>query len=405
MLTRLRQFGIAKEGTEGSEETLSATHFRGNFKDVSAPEYEAPAYERNLMRGSLSKDEVLKSARYLMAKVTMEAAGGSASVEMPWHDALEACGFSKTNLKSINVGTVSGGTFTPGDLIGNHATQGSATKTGIFVRYTAGTPNKVLYIPTLGTLADTDTIYNYESPQVSVAVDTGASPVNAGWAFRLMSENGTQIPASATFQIRDGEQVHTGIGARGKVNFRARHNEPLLMEFEFQGPCKTASDLIPAGAFVTGVTPTGVTPTMGKGFPVLLDAFSPVLTELSVNIDNTLAKRPNLNTNAISESGYMPCRITDRRVAVTIDPEHPVLATKKLLDDSLVGATYRMYLQIGQFTPGSAAGTIVFMGPKAQLSGDMRQGDRDGIVIDNAEMMLAFNGVEDDEFVMVHAFV
>ena len=405
MLTRTRQFGIKLEATEGVEETLAAADFKGNFKEVSAPEYEAPAYERNLMRGSLSKDTVLKAARSLMVRVTMEAAGGSASVEMPWHDAIQACGFSKTNLKSLEVGTPSGGTFTPGDIIGNNVAEGSATKKGIFVRFVAGSPNEILYIPTLGTLADTDTIYNYATPQVSVTIGSGATPQNAGWAWRLMSENGSQIPPSATMQVRDGEQQHTGIGARGKVTFRVRHNEPLLMEFEFQSPCKTAGDVIPEGGFMTGIAATGVAPVMGKNFPVTLDAFSPVLTELSVAIDNTLAKRPNLNTNAISESGYMPTRITDRRINVTIDPEHPALATKKLLNDALTGATYRMYVQVGYFTPGAAAGTLVLLGPRAQLSGDMRQGDREGIVVDNAEMSLAFNGVEDDEFVLVHAFV
>lgn len=405
MLTRTRQFGIKKEAVEGVEETLAESHFRGNFKDISAPEYEAPAYDRALMRGSLSKDTVLKAARSLTIKVTMEAAGGSASVEMPWHDAIEACGFAKSNLKTINVGAVTE-TFVPGDLIGNDDVAAEATKTGIFIRLIVGTPNKVLYIPVSGAaLSDADTIYNYRSPQASTDVETAATPVDAGWAWRLKSETGSQLPPSATVQVRDGEQIHTCIGSRGKVTFRVRHNEPLLMEFEFQGPCKTASDLIPAGAFMAAIPATGVVPVMGKNFPITLDAFSPVLTDLSVVIDNTLAKRPNLNTNAISESGYMACRITDRAVNASIDPEHPVIATKKLLDDALVGQSYRLYVQIGYFTPAVPAGTIVMLGPNAQFAGDMRQGDRDGIVIDNAEMKLAFNASEDDEFVMAHAFV
>lgn len=404
ILTRQRQFGGKKEGTEGTAETLVAADFAINAKAIDAPALGVPAYERELMRGSLSKDVALKAVRSMIAKATIELAGGAAATAAAWHDLLEACGFAKTQLKVVDIGTITDGPFVPGDIVGDNATFASATKTGILICVVDASPDKAVYLPLTGTFAATDTMYNYATPQVSAPVDS--IPANAGWGFRLVSETAAVTPASATIEVRDGQQIFRIVGGRGKVNFNLAHNAPVLMEFEFQGPLIAPSDTIPTGSFMTGITAIAYTPVMGKSFPILFDAFSPILTQLTISVDNTLTLRPNLNTGTIGESGYLATRITDRKINVTADPEHPAVGSKSFLNEALAGTTDRMYVQAGPLTAGAAAGTAIFIGPKLQIVEDPAMGDRDGIVIDNLSMMLAWSGLnENDELVVAHVFI
>lgn len=403
-LTRQRQVGGKKEATEGTKETLAAADFAMNIKGNPSFEIDSPAYERELSKASLSKDAVLKAVRSVTIRATVELAGGAANTAAAWHDLLECCGLSKTQMKVVDIGAPSGGSFVPGDIIGNNATFASATKTGIFIAYKDASPDRLVYIPVTGTLADSDTVYNYASPQVSAAVDS--APANAGWAFRPASETAAFTPASGTVEVRDGEQVYRAFGARGKVKFDIRHNQPVLMEFEFMGPLDTASDAIPDVGFMTGITLPAATPVMGKNFPTFVDAYAPIFTQVSIDINNTLAKRADCNEiGGGNESGYRPTRITDRDIVIETDPEHPPIASENWLEKSLIGTTQRMHVRAGPLTAGAAAGTVVIVVPKVQITGNVNVGDRDGVVTNELNMRACFNGSGDDELIIAHVFI
>jgi len=403
ILSRQRQFGIKKEAVEGVAETLAAANYSLNFKAVEPPASAIPSYRRELMRASLSKDKALRAVRSVTLKATVELAGGTASVASPWHDAIEACGFVKSQLKVVDIGSVSGGVFIPGDVIGDNAVLASATKTGILICIAPGTPDRAVYIPLTGAFANTDTLYNYQVSQASAAVDS--APANAGWGFRLQSETAAITPASATVEVRDGQNIFRSPGARGMVEFSIAHNAPVLMMFEFNGPLDLPDEEYPAAGFITGIQPITVTPVMGKSFPVLFDDYSPVFTQLSVKVENTLTLRPNVNIGSVADSGYMATCITDRNVKVTCDPEHPPVATRSWLNRAAGSTTERLYVQAGRLLAGDAAGTAVFIGPQLQSVEDLGMGDRNGIVIDNLSMELLWNGTDDDELIVAHVFI
>jgi hypothetical protein len=85
-------------------------------------------------------------------------------------------------LKSVSVGAFSNGVgFVAGEILGNHATQASATKTVRFVALVPGSPNKVIYtLVSGGALTDAETLFSYGAPQESAAVDS--TPAAAAFA-------------------------------------------------------------------------------------------------------------------------------------------------------------------------------------------------------------------------------
>jgi hypothetical protein len=157
--------------------------------------------------------------------------------------------------------------------------------------------------------------------------------------------------------------------------------------------------------------PAPQTPMMiGKlGFPFLLDAYSPILTDLSIEIGNELADRPTIGSGGILGAdinttaravGYMAVRIGDRTITATIDPEHVAAGTFDFAGRWHSGAVWPLRADFGR--PTDAAGMIVVSGPTVQLSGEQQSvgGERNGILIHNAQ--LKFCGDSDEELVVDH---
>lgn len=402
--------GSVDAGDQVIEPAFSAADYAGEWSATTAT-LSPGEFARASDRPTLTNRPTLKGSRMATLKTTCEAVGGDKDLadRVPWQIGVLGCGFVDRQLKIINVSAQSGGTFQHGDVIGNHLTQGSATKLGVFVRYLSGSPNRLVYLPTSGgDFGDTETIANYASPQVSVTASSAAS--NAGRRFTLVSENDTLIPPSIAWDVRLGGQRHTGAGQRGKVTFRLQHDQPLMMDFEFQGPAAVdATTLGPRTASpVANVPILGTAPRLAVGTPVTLDTYSPVLTQLSIAVDNTLAPRANVNTvNASAQSGatlnggYEATRITARSVTATVDPEHPAVATKEWYGPAMTGQTQRFYAEIGAVA-GTAApnGIVIFAGPAVQLNGDQEPADRDGVLIRN--LTLSFTGDVENELTIDH---
>ncbi len=404
-LTRSRQLGLKIESAEGTEETLTATEFGGNRKEIKKGIYVAN-YKRELVRVSLSQLRSLKGEKYIKFNWTEECVGGGAATAAPWHATLKGLGWAQTQLKAAACGsvTVSGGgasTFHIGQSIGNHATQGSATKTGIFVSIENG---KLVYVPVTGTFASSDQIFNYGSAAQSNVTLSGA-PANAGYRFLPVTETDAAAPPTVTIEVRDTGLRWTGIGCRGMGGFTMNRGEPLLFNAEYQGACVFDTDgYTPRSASaMTGIADFLVDPSLVLGIPLTFRIgetdYSPVMTKLDVKFGNKLALRATIGTS-LANSGFLATRITGREIMAGIDPEFVAPGTFNFPKKFVYGDAFEIYAAIGQATNGN--GKVFIHGPSAQCQGDLEFGDRDGIDTLSTDALLT--GSADDELGIYHVF-
>ncbi len=397
MLKRTAQIGIKVEASEGVEETLVAADYSGNRKDTSSG-VEVNTYARGIEKASLTELAELKGQRTGKVSITDEVVGGGAATAAPFHTTLRALGFTPTQVKSVAAGAPSGGTFRCGQVVGNHATQGSATKTGIFIKYTN---SKIYYVPTVGTFANAETMYNYASPQVSSLL--GGTPANAGFRFKPISETDSVLPDSVTVERRVGGQRHTRIGARGTGGISIKLGEPLLIRAEFQGcPVFDTNGKTPrAGAVVTSVPAVGASPKVAKGTALVLRQgatdYRPVMTALDIAINNTLAPRPTINDDDTAGSGYKPTRISGREITASIDPEHVLPAAFDFDGFAVSDDVFEIYHELG--LPADTNGMFITHGPAVQIT-QHAEGERDGVI--TRPVPVKFTGFDDDEIVFYH---
>jgi hypothetical protein len=404
--TRDRQFGLAIETTVGTPLTLVAADYAGN---VSAIEHSdsVPEFEDDSLRATLTRGPALKAARAGRIGVTHKAVGGAAATEANWSRPLRACGMSVTTVQMITVGSLSGGTasdLTPGKVFGNNASQGSATKLGLIVRYSAGSPNRLWYVPLLGVFASADSLTVYGSPTVTTSAS--ANPVAKGRRYSPMTPREGAMGEAATVNAVMAGQLRQLTAARGTASFRLEHNQPLLVEYQFQGP-QVLTGTPPTHAAsgpIANVPAVGVAPAMGVAAPVTLGTASPIFRSLRIDLGNTLSDTPTVAAGtefpANSGSGYADTRVTDRNVRGTVELEKPNPATLDYFRDLLAGSTFPLVAAVGS-TAGTN-GLVQLVGPQVQLSGDFREGDLDSTV--SVPLALRFCGSVDDELHVDHLF-
>lgn len=402
MLTRTGQIGFKIQASPGVEEVLAAADYAGRFSEVTH-RLEAAEYSRENINPALSAQGLLKGSRMQEIHFTQEWVGGSATTHAPAAVALQGLGFTPTQLKSIAVGATTGGSFRIGQKIGNNAVEGSATKTGIFVKFVAGSPNRVWYVPVTGTFASADTIYNYASPQVSATAS--ANPIDGGFRYAPISETSAAAPPVLTVERRIGGERHTITDARGTGGLTLRRDEPLKLRAEFKGVGVFDANGDPrTGAFVGSVPVVGVAPVMAKSIPVVIrqgvNDVKLTMTELPISIDNQVELDPTLNDNDFAGSGYREAMITGRRITVTMDPKRVLASVFGLQALLLSGAAFELIAEVGAVMHGN--GLLIAHAPAVQISGGLDPGDRNGQLTSPFTMLAT--GLSDDEFFLYQCF-
>lgn len=394
------QIGVKVETARGTPESLVAADYAGNYTDPDHG-YAVGEYDRALARGPLSKDAALRGSKQLTLKFTCEAVGGGVATQVPWHNALRACGMKATQAKMITFTTVSGGSFKRGQTVGNNATQGSATKTGVVLAYDSIGATKKLWIrPVTGTFTSGDVVYGYVASTASGT--STASPTNGGYQFQLLSRvDGGADNEAATVQYRHAGHIHTLTDGQGSVTIRAEHDKPLLLDFTFMGCPVMVSGAPDIGALVASVPTIGGAPTLALGYPFLIDGdLSPVVDALNVEIQNQVVYRKAMGANALVGSGFAGTWISDRTVKATTQPEKPAIASKDFAAKLFAGSTMAVDIEVG--TGAQTNGMVVVYAPAAQQVGDAKEGDRDMIVTTPLDLMLT--GSADDEVWIAHLF-
>ncbi|MGH7133824.1 MAG: hypothetical protein ACREJO_17990, partial [Phycisphaerales bacterium] len=145
-LTRARQFALKLQTGEGALATLAAANASVNAKDVSYS-LSLGDFERKFDIGSLTRQSFMKGPALLKIKGVFECVGGTAGAKGVWHECLEAAGFLHTAVVSQTFLALTSGTPpAAGTLIGDNATQGSATKLARILKYyDSGGTKKIWY--------------------------------------------------------------------------------------------------------------------------------------------------------------------------------------------------------------------------------------------------------------------
>jgi hypothetical protein len=353
-----------------------------------------------------------------------ELVGGAAGTAAPWHTDLRAMGFSSAALKMIEISSIADSAFERGQVVGNNASQGSATATGLVVDFVGasgsgsvigpiGQDGKLVYLPMTGTFSDDDTLYNYEDTQGTADIDT--TPVDAGFRFQPFSENATGTPPSVTAGLRyvEGSQWYEErlVGARAQGSLSLRVGEPALLQVEYMGaPIMTQTDGVYEPSQVSALTgiPTYPTPPkVAKGMPLRLEVegetdYTPILTEATIDFGITLTPRPTITNAGIGDTGYMATRITERNIVISIDPEKVAPSVFNFVDKIYQASFFEFFTRLGM--PSDANGMLVVHAPRCQLQGDLGEDERDGIDTYGLEARCTrVNG--DDEILIDHIFV
>lgn len=404
ILKRTAQIGLKVEATEGTEEALTAAEFAGERKDTDHKNT-VDNYERGIERGALTSRGVLKGSRLGTIMFTDELVGGGASTVAPWHTALKAQGFTATGAKVASIGTITNGPFKTGQLVGDNAAQGSATKFARVIKQLSG---KIVFMPITGTFASGDTMYAYNSPQTSGTLSSTLTA--AGYSFTPLSENVSSSPPSVTAERRNGGVRQTIVGARGKGGLTLTRNQPALLKTELQGcPVFSATDGTDTwrtGSPITGIAAVGAAPKVVKSIPLIMRTaaadYTPIATSLEINFDNTLAARPTMANNDLVNSGHMATRIGGRNFNATLDPEKIKPADGfDFMNFILTNKTFEILSEIGGVAETN--GLVIVHAPAAQFTGDESEAERDGIT--TLPVNVSLTGDQDDEIFIHHIFV
>lgn len=400
MLLRNSQIGVEIQADEDTPATLASGDFSGNTSEHSF-DYNFEYAERNITRASMTPLGALPGGRMGTIKCTEEVVGGNADIatDAPWHRKVRVGGFSVTQLKAFTVGARSGGEFAVGQRVGNNATEGSATATGIVAYLHDVTTDKLVILPLTGNFANGETVYAYTGAAVSATI--GSVLANAGAGFRPLTETEAAAPPCATVERRMGGEVHRIVSARGKFTMAFEWGLPLKIASEMMGPVTldgTTGRPDEDSAFTPATV--GIAPTVCLANRLTFGSYSPVVTKLEIQVDNTLAARKTMG-DSLEDSGYLATRIGDRKISVTMDPEYQQNDVLDIIGRAALGTTVEIVAQAGVVTTGN--GLVVVYVPAAQITQNPSFGDRDGIVA--ADITMTATGTSDDELYIFHVFL
>lgn len=450
---RIRQIALRRENVEATAETLTSSDTLALAIFDPTLSYDVPQFERNPAQASLSKLAAIAGARLgTLTFSTDLKTSGTLNTEPQIGPLLEMSGFAKRRRSTLAV-SITSGTFQAGEKIHTTGTasdvlayclkdassgstlvvtlvDGTIAGTTNITGATSGATATVTGSPTLAgfayephsTTTEAITISSlaggpFFSGEYILAAPSGAigrvvHDTTADGQLYFTSVSGTftasdaitgQVSgATADVDSTPSAALPTGSysvymnedgllnrlkGARAKTKFMFGNvGEPARVEFEVNGvPVSAPTD----AAMFPDVGDTLIPPKF-LGTTLTLDSFTPIISSMEIDIDNTLAAR----ADATDANGYLSVLISDRRITGSIDPEMVAVSTYdwngKWFNDTL--ASFNCVIDnLG------AGQTIEFFGPKLQTTG-LSDDDRDGISVAGAEFLLTKGSFGDDEF-------
>lgn len=400
-LTKVAQGGAKLEGTVGTAEALVAADYAGNFEELDH-EYVVQGTERSPRRAVLGSLPDVKGGRQLRITGRVELTGGAAATVPPWWKWLRGMGFNQVQLSVFALGSITNGPFRTGDVIGDNASQASATKTAV-VMAVLGTPNRLVILPLTGTFADTNNVFAYRASGSQPSSTVSGALANAGYGGYPVTDGDGSVHAALTAEHREAGQVHKLTAGRGKGVLSFEMNKPAILGFEVSGcPVVDAVTGEPAtGGMVAAVPAAGVAPLACKDCGIQVDTWTPVFSKIEVQLENELAERDAMGTNAFQSSGYVDTRITGRSLRLMLDPEWE-LTPFAIIGRLVVGTVFPLAYTAGSVAHGNGMTSVV--APACQVRA-ARRGDKNGIKTADKEILLTVADLLPAELFVGQVFV
>lgn len=177
-------------------------------------------------------------------------------------------------------------------------------------------------------------------------------------------------------------------GCMGTVAIAGVAGEKVMLAFAFTGVWVAPTDV----ALIAPDYPSVLPPRFAGG-ALTLGAWTPVLSELNIDLGNNVVLRPD----ATKAGGAISALVSGRTVTGTMNPETDLVATQDSYGIWLASTEAALSVAVGA---GADGNTCTLAAPKAQIS-NIQEADRDGIAAD--EISLQFNrsaDAGDDEFTM-----
>ncbi|MBU2487940.1 MAG: hypothetical protein KKA60_00970 [Proteobacteria bacterium] len=194
----------------------------------------------------------------------------------------------------------------------------------------------------------------------------------------------SSIPSLTIGAYCDGKRYLLA-GARGTVKIDMKAGEPAQYAFEFTG-----TSIVDADVALLSPTYDSTVPPAFMSASLALDSQAAVVETVGIDLANSLYLRPSAN----AAQGFVSAVITGREPKLTLNPEDVLVADHDWWAQWESGAFVAFTA-----TLGSDAGNIcTITAPAVQIS-TMKPADREGILIQEMECLLAGdNG--DDELVL-----
>lgn len=360
-LARNAQIAVKAEGTEGTAESLTAAEAK---QIVYSPAFATSfgMHKRKPARGSLSGLPAITTKQLATLKYQTEFKGSGAVGTAPaWSAAFLGCGAQQSVVKTIAIGSVTGGPYQPMETI----TGGTSSATGRVVGECSATPLK--YVAISGTFQSGEVITGGTS---GATATTGGTPAdNKGFEYVPDSSNPTSVTAAL---YHDGHQKLLA-GARGSWDLTATVDGILMCEFNFQGVYGGVTDT----ALLSSVAYESTTPPPFLGLSFNVGGYtSPVFTSFKMSCGNTLVSRDSVTAS----KGALSVYITDREPVGSVDPEAVAVSDQDWYGKLVSGATGRLYTSIG-----TAAGEVITIASPRIRFTNVQDGDRNGLVLSNLD--------------------
>ena len=356
LLKRVGEIALKVESTEGTAETLAAADADLAIMD--------PAFSPNIEH---NPREVVRQYLSNLAQVTGKRFGGiSFGVEMKgsgsiatvpsWDEALRCAGFGRSTVERINIGAVTGGPFTPGEIITGGTSGATARVVGQVLTGAASIP----YVVVSGVLVTAELLTGGTSG--ATATSSSGPTASQGFVWEPLS---AAVPSCTVGFYNDGLRKLL-VGCRSTFTAEMVNGGIAKFGFDFQGVYGGVTDLAVLGpTYETAIPEAFLSANLA-----LQDAFSPHFTSLNVDMANDVQIRETAN----NANGGISAKIVDRDPSASIDPEATLVADHDWYGKVLSGATGHVHCEVG-----STVGTrLIIAMPRVQYQSPS-EGDRAGI--------------------------
>lgn len=384
MRTRKRQFAVAQEATPGTVETFASTDVLVRIRDGDTIEPDYERFETEEVQGYSSHRPGLIGRRVLNFGVSYFLRGSTAAATAAAvSPMLEAAMLLESAVKSIAVGTITGGPYQNGETV----TGAPSTATGRVFRNTSTTPLR--YVPLTGTMASGDTITGAVSGASSTA---SAGPVDAGFLFEPTDSSfgGSETKHHVSAKLLQDGFHWTARGCLADLTMNFRNGHPCIVNQRFTGAYSSHGDQ--ALYSISAYPEETVAPPRFLNVGLKLGAYSPTdVIEFTFEVPTNPEAREDANNS--SGDGVLYADYQKDIPRIRFEPAMVLAATKDFFDDLADGTTFAMEWVL----TGTTGNTWTFYADEAQLI-SVGAGDRRNLAV--APIEIGLFGSMNNEFVI-----